>query len=469
MAIYLGENEVGFNTTYGGIVPSGTSTITENGIYDVTNFASASVSVAGGSSNDFIVTLSQNAYSSLTIDKTFSEIISAFSASKKVVAYGDGSPYYMDGSPYYMGAIYVDEEEFDYIDVYGYSFSGDNVSAVLREDYYTFGSNYSIFNNTNYYYEPHNMNATPSDVLSGKRFVNESGFQVGTAIGGGGYTIDDIAMRTISGDITGNVTEIGFGAFARCSQLTAVSFSNATLIGNYAFYFCNNLTAASFPNVTTINVSAFANCTKMITASFPNATNIGSYAFAGCTLLTNISFPNVTSIGVAAFETCGSNLTTASFPKVSIIGSSAFSNCQKLTNISFPDASRIDAYAFNNCQSLININFPKVGSINSYAFSYCVNMTTASFPKVTVIGSSAFNHCHNLLSLYLLGSSIPTLSNINAFGNTPISTYTTSTGGVYGSIFVPESLYSNYIAATRWSTYSARIVSLTDAQIVALQ
>ena len=96
-------------------------------------------------------------------------------------------------------------------------------------------------------------------------------------------------------------------------------------------------------------------------------------------------------------------------------------------------------------------------------------MTTASFPKVTVIGSSAFNHCHNLLSLYLLGSSIPTLSNINAFGNTPISTYTTSTGGVYGSIFVPESLYSNYIAATRWSTYSARIVSLTDAQIVALQ
>jgi len=61
-----------------------------------------------------------------------------------------------------------------------------------------------------------------------------------------------------------------------------------------------------------------------------------------------------------------------------------------------------------------------------------------------------------------MASTVTTLGNINAFVDTPISTRTDSTGGVQGSIFVPESLYSSYIAATNWATYSARFVSMTD-------
>ena len=60
------------------------------------------------------------------------------------------------------------------------------------------------------------------------------------------------------------------------------------------------------------------------------------------------------------------------------------------------------------------------------------------------------------------------LQNINAFTSTPISNYTTSTGGVYGSIYVPESLYSSYIASTNWVTYSDRFVSLTSTEIASL-
>jgi hypothetical protein len=46
------------------------------------------------------------------------------------------------------------------------------------------------------------------------------------------------------------------------------------------------------------------------------------------------------------------------------------------------------------------------------------------------------------------------------FYSTPIGGRTTSTGGVYGSVFVPSSLYSSFITATNWTSISARIVSV---------
>ena len=84
------------------------------------------------------------------------------------------------------------------------------------------------------------------------------------------------------------------------------------------------------------------------------------------------------------------------------------------------------------------------------------------------IQASTMTNCRKLLSLYLLASNVYSLVNINAFGSTPISTYTTYTDGVNGSIFVPASLYDAYISATNWATYADRFVSLTDAEIEAL-
>jgi len=71
----------------------------------------------------------------------------------------------------------------------------------------------------------------------------------------------------------------------------------------------------------------------------------------------------------------------------------------------------------------------------------------------------AFARCYHLLSLYLLASTMYKLQNINVFSSTPISTYTTSTNGVNGSIIVPASLLASYQAATNWVTYSSRFSS----------
>ena len=221
--------------------------------------------------------------------------------------------------------------------------------------------------------------------------------------GGGGITADDIAMRTISGVVSGS----------------------AVRVVDYAFRDCPNLSTASFPQVS----------------------SIGGYAFNYCTNLTTVSFPQASSIGIGAFQYC-SNLSTASFPQVSYMETSAFQYCSKLTTASFP----------------------QVRTIGNYAFAYCRNLTTAIFNNASTtqgtIYTYAFRNCYHLISLYLLASTLYRLSvSHTTFQSTPISNYTTSTGGVHGSIFVPQSLYDAYISSTNWSYFSSRFVSLTDEQV----
>lgn len=231
------------------------------------------------------------------------------------------------------------------------------------------------------------------------------------SVGGVDDSIDKLIMRTISGSYTNNTV---------------------TKIGSYAF----------------------ANCKSLATVSFPVCSYIGSSAFQGCTSLTSVSFPSCTNIGSYAFNDCPF-LTTASFPVCTSISNSAFTYCYYLTTINFPECTTIGGNAFQNCKSLTTVDFSVCTSIGSYAFASCTSLTTVSFPACMSISSGAFKTCVHLFSLYLLGSSVPTL-NTSVFLSTPISNYTASTGGVNGSIIVQESMLSAFQTATNWSVYSSR-------------
>lgn len=142
-----------------------------------------------------------------------------------------------------------------------------------------------------------------------------------------------------------------------------------------------------------------------------------------------------------------------------------FSNCANLVSVSVPYATGVDVRCFDRCVALPLLYMPSGISAHINAFLSCYSLQTLVFggsQAAGTISASAFRLCRTLLSLYLLGSYVKPLANINAFNSTPISTYTTYTGGVRGSIYVPESLYSTYIASTNWATYSARFVSMTD-------
>lgn len=175
--------------------------------------------------------------------------------------------------------------------------------------------------------------------------------------------------------------------------------------------------------------------------------------------ITSVTNSEVGYVGAYAFASCTS-LTTASFPSCQVINSSAFFSCSKLTTISFPSCSSIGNSAFYYCYKLTTIELPVCKTVGSYAFGNCYSLTTASFPSCVSLYNYAFVNCYNLTSLYLTGSSVAGLINSTAFNSTPIAGYTTSTGGVYGSIFVPSSLYNTYISSTNWVYFSSRFVSV---------
>ena len=265
------------------------------------------------------------------------------------------------------------------------------------------------------------------------------------------------ATDTLISYSNSNVTNLPSSIFYGRSSLKEVNFPACTTINNYAFYSCWSLATASFPVCTSIGSSAFYDCWSLTTANFPSCTSMGGYAFYSCSSLTTANFPSCISIGIYAFYQC-SSLATAYFSSCTTVNRYAFFGCISLSTVSLPVCTSIGNNAFTNCSALTSVNFPSCSSIGNSVFTECYSLSTVSLPVCTSIGSYVFRNCYNLLSLYLLGSSLCSLLNTNAFSGTPISTYTTSTGGVHGLIWVPESLYSLYISSTNWVNYSDRIV-----------
>lgn len=90
-----------------------------------------------------------------------------------------------------------------------------------------------------------------------------------------------------------------------------------------------------------------------------------------------------------------------------------------------------------------------IETINSAAIYQCKNLTTLTLPNsVTSIAASAFNGCTRLESITILATTPPTLSNINAFGNTNNC-----------PIYVPDR--DAYISATNWTSLSDRLYNIS--------
>ena len=126
--------------------------------------------------------------------------------------------------------------------------------------------------------------------------------------------------------------------------------------------------------------------------------------------LTSINNNRVTSIGINTFNGCAS-LVSAAFPNVVSAGNNAFSGCASLTSVDLPLLTAANGNAFNGCTSLTNIDLK----------------------SVTAIYARAFVGCTNLAILILRADQVCTLSDANAFTNTPIANGT-------GYIYVPDNL-----------------------------
>lgn len=257
--------------------------------------------------------------------------------------------------------------------------------------------------------------------------------------GGGGGDMGALIDRTISGTVTdSDVTSIGSYAFAYCMNLTGASFANATWFGSLAFAYCYSLQSAYIPSVTTIQGSGFYKCSSLRDVVADSCTVIQDRAFDGCSALSSFNAPNLSTIRGYAFTSCG------------------------LVGFSASNVTMASQYAFYNCKSLMSVSLAKVQTIGSSCFIGCNSLSTAFLgSKLTRVSASAFCSCWRLTELHLESvSTLPNLQNSNAFTSTPIGGFTSYTGGVYGSIFVPSSMYNTFSAAANWSLFKSRMVSV---------
>ena len=176
----------------------------------------------------------------------------------------------------------------------------------------------------------------------------------------------------------------------------------------------------------------------------------------------------MTIIPQNAFYDC-IKLASVNIPEATFISNYAFNRVKgwtEITSTMFPKVSKFGANVFIENSNLTSVYFPSVALISNNCFWGCIKLQTAIFPMCSSIYASAFYYCNKLTSLYLFSTSVASLTS-TAFNNTPLSA-SSYLGGVYGSVYVRESLVDAYKAKTGWSYYSDRIVGLTDAEIAAI-
>lgn len=198
-----------------------------------------------------------------------------------------------------------------------------------------------------------------------------------------------------------------------------------------------NVSSFEFVNstITSIRVSAFYR-NSALSGVRMNALKIEDNVFNGCKKLQNAIFPNV-----------------------EIIGSNAFYYCTSLANISFPNCEVIGSQCFYGDSSLLTASLPKCSLIAQSAFQSCTALKEIYLTSCNSINNSAFNNCRSLESVYLLTSEVCSLGT-GVFFNSPYNA--SSWIGKFGSIFVPQSLVSEYKSARNWSAFSDRITAYVE-------
>lgn len=203
---------------------------------------------------------------------------------------------------------------------------------------------------------------------------------------------------------------------------------------------CSNLKAIHLPTGTTV-INAYAlqsNGASVVTLPIGIA-EISFAAFTGMVNLKYLTLPaSLSNLGAYPFGSSG--LKELIIPD-SVINSDAwFQSATNITYIKLPTPL-----------TTISANFMLLASTGNGEGATIQRLKIPS--GVTSIGTSAFNLRKGILVFDFSDcTAVPTLANVNAFNGI----------NDYAVIIVPDELYDEWIAATNWATYAAKIVKVSE-------
>ena len=181
-------------------------------------------------------------------------------------------------------------------------------------------------------------------------------------------------------------TTVNSSAFRNCTSLNQVNLPVCSHIGSDAFYSCSLLSQVSLPMCSYIGASAFYRCYSLNQVNLPVCSHIENNAFYNCKLLNQVNLPVCSYIGNSVFFNCYL-LSQASLPLCEYIGSGAFRTCS-LQSLSLPVCSYIGGLAFYDCSSLsiITIGYSGICSLGD-ARTFETTQITSSTGSIYVPAS----------------------------------------------------------------------------------
>lgn len=186
------------------------------------------------------------------------------------------------------------------------------------------------------------------------------------------------------------------------------------------------VTNISGPEVEKVENDAFQN-PKMVTLSLPKCVRLFESVLRNATLLK-----------------------TVTLPLLQMSANHNFRDCPALESLSLPELTAIGTYSFYGCNSLTELKIPKVGIITDNCIWNLQSLTALSLPSVTQIRNS-IRSCENLTDLFLPSNAYTSITNGNAFTDTPIKAGT-------GHVWVNDEQYDSYIAGTNWSNLPSGVI-----------
>ena len=393
----------------GGVKPSGSLEISENGVYDVYSYASANVDVPRTGFNEREVT--EGVYDIVNLNNSAS---------------------YVHHYAFQSNLSLMTVDLPDCAVVYEGAFKGCKyLTSVNIPNCFSIGS--SAFNTC---YSLSEISLPMVSTIGQTAFTNCSALSSLTLCTDVYWTIP-FGTRTYGGT---PITNGSASIYVRSDTYSL--WISSQLWNDYSSKFVSvpvSGPALSFSN------GLLSGTTKAI------ASNFTSYLSVSTSDITGVSLPECRYIGNQTFQGC-SSLTQVSLPECRYIGNQTFQKCSSLTQVSLPMCSHIDDEAFWGCAFLSDISLPLCEYIGNSAFLTC-SFTQVNLPMCSYIGSQAFWNCVYLSSITIGYSGVCSLS-YEGFIYTPITDGT-------GSIYVPASLVDAYKSAPNWSQFSSQIFPIS--------